>query len=832
MLTEGPSPVTPSNITGKFRDAFEVYVSNQRWRDDVAPGDLLFVDGNALAASYLVLSKDPLSAGAETYIETMARFTMPVEAAIGAHMSQRTLGQEFAVELVSSDGALPDVADLEIIAITQAATTLTVTTALPHGLSIGKSVGIRSVLDSRLNYPAIVVAQVPAPNQFTVTAGPGGTIASITAFERVLAATTAALPSSTYANGTLGVGATLTATANGAFPDQDGVAIPLGGRVLVKNEVAGANNGVYTLTAVGNAGAAWVLTRATDFDVTAEMTVVALVPLAVAFYVAGGTTQARRTYYLSATVTTVGTTAVTFTDSGVVAPLGYVYFRERLGRAQNGVSQIFENATATNSSLYIRSEAGDALPSGTAAGSHSVTVGTTASVQLANSPYTYAFAPTTEFRLNAQADRSQWYDSAVDAVAQTTSRLLRTQVCPDPTHKYKLRIRAMNNRSLTVPAAQIVSANKPTSATCTVTTDRPHGLVAGDLIVAYGTRLQTAATDFQNLTTATPVLSTPSATTFTVTWGTASGSNLTTYGGYVARVQGGNLMSALGAQAVVAQSAALSTLVDGTRQLVLTGNTNWGATLSIGDMAEVVGLRDAVAGATLGCDGPWKVANNSTTALTLVLPFSGQRTLPADFGSVNCGGAVIKRTCLRLSFLRIFDHERERVEMMPRPSGDLSAAAPMAIQGGSVAISGTAAVSMATNTPIIAAGTAAIGTVAPSVPPTAYFLNSAASTNGALIITGTSGVQNVFATNTGAGAAYVKLYNKATAPTVGTDVPEMMLPIPAATGGVPGVAQVDCGFIGHRFPLGLGIAITGGAADSDTTAVLAGQVKVKLSRTI
>ena len=120
----------------------------------------------------------------------------------------------------------------------------------------------------------------------------------------------------------------------------------------------------------------------------------------------------------------------------------------------------------------------------------------------------------------------------------------------------------------------------------------------------------------------------------------------------------------------------------------------------------------------------------------------------------------------------------------------------------------------------------------PAAPATAYFLNSTASTNGALILTGSSGLQAFWATNTGVAAAFVKLYNKATAPTVGTDVPEMIIPIPAAVAGVPGVAEVTPGFNGHRFPLGLGIAITGGAADSDTTAVAAGQVKVKLSRTV
>jgi len=123
-------------------------------------------------------------------------------------------------------------------------------------------------------------------------------------------------------------------------------------------------------------------------------------------------------------------------------------------------------------------------------------------------------------------------------------------------------------------------------------------------------------------------------------------------------------------------------------------------------------------------------------------------------------------------------------------------------------------------------------TVTPPAPTTPYFVNSAASTNGALILTGTSSVQFFYATNEGASVAYVKLYNKATAPTVGTDVPEMTIPIPAASGGVPGVVNLNMGvFVCARFALGLGIAITRNAAHTDTTAVGAAEVKVKLSRT-
>ena len=69
-----------------------------------------------------------------------------------------------------------------------------------------------------------------------------------------------------------------------------------------------------------------------------------------------------------------------------------------------------------------------------------------------------------------------------------------------------------------------------------------------------------------------------------------------------------------------------------------------------------------------------------------------------------------------------------------------------------------------------------------------------------------------------------------TAPVLATDIPEMIIVVPAAVSGVPGVYTLPIGFSGLRFNIGLGIAITGGASDTDTTAVTAGQVKVKMSR--
>ena len=90
--------------------------------------------------------------------------------------------------------------------------------------------------------------------------------------DSVKVATAAALAASTYANGSSGVGATLTANANGALA-VDGVNSGLASkRILVKDQADASHNGVYTVTNAGGASATFVLTRATDADTAAELT--------------------------------------------------------------------------------------------------------------------------------------------------------------------------------------------------------------------------------------------------------------------------------------------------------------------------------------------------------------------------------------------------------------------------------------------------------------------------------------------------------------------------------------------------------------------------------
>ena len=95
-----------------------------------------------------------------------------------------------------------------------------------------------------------------------------GKIAGLSWKESVRVATDDALPSATYNNGTSGVGATLTASADGAL-SVDGQALSSNDRILVKNQSLGQQNGLYVVTNPGGASAAFVLTRSSDADTSA-----------------------------------------------------------------------------------------------------------------------------------------------------------------------------------------------------------------------------------------------------------------------------------------------------------------------------------------------------------------------------------------------------------------------------------------------------------------------------------------------------------------------------------------------------------------------------------
>ena len=111
----------------------------------------------------------------------------------------------------------------------------------------------------------------------------------------------------------VGVGATLTnAGTLAAFAPDGPTVASVGDRILIYNQASAFQNGVYTVTTVGDGSTAWVLTRATDADTYALKSPNGLGE-GDAFFVTSGSTGAGETYVCNTQGTiTFGSTSINF----------------------------------------------------------------------------------------------------------------------------------------------------------------------------------------------------------------------------------------------------------------------------------------------------------------------------------------------------------------------------------------------------------------------------------------------------------------------------------------------------------------------------------------
>jgi hypothetical protein len=110
----------------------------------------------------------------------------------------------------------------------------------------------------------------------------------------------------------VGVGATLTNAGTLAAFAPDGPTASPGDRILIYNQTNQFENGIYTVTTVGDGSTAWVLTRATDADTYGLKSPNSL-GNGDAFFITSGLTGSGETYVCNTVGTiTFGTTAITF----------------------------------------------------------------------------------------------------------------------------------------------------------------------------------------------------------------------------------------------------------------------------------------------------------------------------------------------------------------------------------------------------------------------------------------------------------------------------------------------------------------------------------------
>lgn len=158
--------------------------------------------------------------------------------------------------------------------------------------------------DVDVNNSKIINVSTPtADNDAANKAYVDGVVNGLDVKESVAVATTANL-SATYNNGS----GTLTAGSNGAL-SIDGVTPSQGDRILVKDQTTQTQNGIYTVTTVGDGSTAFVLTRAPDADTASELTGGTF------FFVEQGTANADNGYVATHNGTpTFGTTNITFSQ--------------------------------------------------------------------------------------------------------------------------------------------------------------------------------------------------------------------------------------------------------------------------------------------------------------------------------------------------------------------------------------------------------------------------------------------------------------------------------------------------------------------------------------
>ena len=206
-----------------------------------------------------------------TVAGTTGTFSGVVDAQVGAHGANVTMGIDGTGELSTSTGNLT---------IDSQGGTVTIDDNLT--ISASKTIDMGA---NRITSIADPTAAQDAASKAYVDAVKTG----LDIKDSCTVATTADVSSWTYANGTAGVGATLTASGNGVVA-LDSVNLALNMRVLVKDQSPATENGIYYVSTAGAGGATLVLTRALDANQPAELTGGSFT------FVEQGTTQAENGY--------------------------------------------------------------------------------------------------------------------------------------------------------------------------------------------------------------------------------------------------------------------------------------------------------------------------------------------------------------------------------------------------------------------------------------------------------------------------------------------------------------------------------------------------------
>jgi len=513
--------------------------------------------------------------------------------------------------------------------------------------------------------------------------------------------------------------------------------------------------------------------------------------------VSGCADPRQNSYY---TVTGIPTTT-TFTFTPIVATAATygttttITVVETGGAASDSFGIILKDATAANCDQTVRYGGGTcALVAWNPGGSWDVASAPTGY----SGAYTYALTATKYLEFQHEGDWIGWGVWTADSSGAQTSTVSRDQGLPLP-DAWVPRVQFSNQAHLPAPIGPITVASKSGSTTATLTVAN-HGLTTSDWISVFGIRDQT---NFANSGVA-QVASVIDANNITVIFGASA--TATSYGGVIFRA------AANVAPTAYAPSSAIQSVTATSGRLTATFAATQG-TWTVGETVCVVGLVDSTNTPQPTYEGLYRLARTDTTTFQVDLePLQGQ-PLP---GALTLGGIFVAAPAIRIHFARGRTSTDVGVTLeSSKMTGRQASSVPVAFSG-STTLGTVTTVATVTSVSAVASSTPANSTAAT--------LTAAATTNATSVKATGGNLYGALLTNYSAATKYFKLYNKASAPTVGTDVPVATIPIPA-TSAVP----LEWGPLGLRLGTGIAFALTGAMADSDTTALAAGDVKVVLA---
>jgi len=328
------------------------------------------------------------------------------------------------------------------------------------------------------------------------------------------------------------------------------------------------------------------------------------------------------------TVGTGITTASVAITGGTLRILDPLYY------AKNGIGYNFNSATTTTSNLVARRDGAKARRLS------NQTVGTMTSVQTFSDAYSDAFESATNYELVLTNDESTFRSYSVSSTAGVTSHHKVTQQTPDDSVYYKPYIRARNLAGMSKPFARITSIAKSGTTTATITFDAAHGLLANDTFGLYGVL---NGTDFPSSSTYA-VASVTSSTVITAVIGATTPTTTSTGGfGYVINNNATNSSPIVNSiQSITRTSNVLSVV----------GVNTWSG-VSVGDYVNLYGMTGTGAS---GYEGAYKILRLNGTTLEL-------QSTGSDFTIIATGGGVLRRTDVRVHFVRMTDFTRNITEI-------------------------------------------------------------------------------------------------------------------------------------------------------------------------